>query len=149
MKNITPIQPPTSDTPKDEELNQKLKTAKSIPLTSLLTPNTYFDFNFGNDWFPAKINAVLPDGKYDISFFYQPNKEKRNLVIKLSSKMSFFREHIYCYNNISTYYESLPEIKEVKLKAEANLKAVNEILVEVSVSGTYAREFISLPFVAE
>ena len=114
MKNITPIQPPTSDTSKDEELNQKLKTAKSIPLTSLLTPNTYFDFNFGNDWFPAKINAVLPDGKYDISFFYQPNKEKRNLVIKLSSKMSFFREHIYCYNNISTYYESLPEIKEVK-----------------------------------
>ena len=45
--------------------------------------------------------------------------------------------------------DCISEIKEVKLKAEANLKAVNEILVEVSVSGTYAREFISLPFVAE
>ena len=29
-----------------EEINQKLQNAKSIPLTSLLTPNTYFDFNF-------------------------------------------------------------------------------------------------------
>ena len=96
-----------------EEINQKLQNAKSIPLTSLLTPNTYFDFNFGNDWFPAKISNVLPDGKYDISFFIQSNKEK-HISIKLSNRIAFFREHIYCFNNISSYYESPPEIAEIK-----------------------------------
>ena len=96
-----------------EEINKKLQNAKSIPLTSLLTPNTYFDFNFGNDWFPAKISNVLPDGKYDISFFIQSNKQK-HISIKLSNRIAFFREHIYCFNNISSYYESPPEIAEIK-----------------------------------
>ena len=108
MENKSPT--PSSQ---NEEINQKIKNAKTIPLTSLLTPNTYFDFNFGNNWFPAKINNVLPNGKYDISFFILNNKEK-HISIKLSNKMSFFREHIYSFNNISSYYESLPEIAEIK-----------------------------------
>ena len=45
--------------------------------------------------------------------------------------------------------DCISEIKEIKLKAGETVTATNEVLVELSVSGSYAREFIPLIFVAE
>lgn len=45
--------------------------------------------------------------------------------------------------------DCISEIKEISLKAGETVNATNEVLVEISVSGSYAREFIPLIFVAE
>lgn len=45
--------------------------------------------------------------------------------------------------------DCISEIKEISLKAGESVNATNEVLVEISVSGSYAREFIPLIFVAE
>ena len=45
--------------------------------------------------------------------------------------------------------DCISEIKEVKLKAETLPEAINEVLLEVSVVGSYSREFIPLKFVVE
>ena len=45
--------------------------------------------------------------------------------------------------------DCISEIKEISLKAGETVNATNEVLVEISVSGSYAREFIPLIFIAE
>ena len=45
--------------------------------------------------------------------------------------------------------DCISEEKEIKLKAGETVHALNEILVEISVLDSYAREFIPIIFVAE
>ena len=45
--------------------------------------------------------------------------------------------------------DCISESKTIKLKAGETVNAVNEVLVEVSVSDSFSREFIALNFIAE
>ena len=45
--------------------------------------------------------------------------------------------------------DCISEEKEIKLKVGETVQAINEVLIEVSVLGSYAREFIPVVFVAE
>lgn len=45
--------------------------------------------------------------------------------------------------------DCISETSEVKLKAETITKSVNEVLIEVSVGGSYAKEFIPINFISE
>lgn len=100
----------------EEEIKNKIKKAKEIPIQQLLIQDGYFDINYGYEWYPAKIINVLPDSNYEIIFVLPNNGEKKCFSVKLSNKFGFFKEHIYNHFPIQSPTQDNDDIDTTEIK---------------------------------
>ena len=88
----------------ENTINKLEEKIKNFDFDSLIKKNTYIDFCYKDEWYPAFIKNTNDDSIFDINISIGSNKIScQNNLKKNTDSMNFFRYNLYNIDNFERY----------------------------------------------
>ena len=85
-------------------INKLEEKIKNLDIDSLIKKNSYIDFCYKDEWYPAFIKNTNEDSIFDINISITSNKIISQSNLKKSKySMNFFRNNLYNFDNFERY----------------------------------------------
>ena len=99
----------------ENTINKFEEKIKNLDIDSLIKKNSYIDFCYKDEWYPAFIKNTNENSIFDINISISPNKISSQYNLKKSKySMNFFRNNLYNFDNFERYNILNEEINDIQ-----------------------------------